>query len=59
VLEGDAQVMREWDERVEDCHGDLYFYDFRKRDASYDLMTFRARFTHGKLESILVVPARK
>lgn len=58
VLGGYAKAIREWEERVEDFHGDLYFYTSRTRDAPKALVTFRARFTHGKVESIIVVPDR-
>lgn len=56
MLGGYAKVIREWEERVEDYHGDICFYDFRKQAPTQDLVTFRARFTHGKLESIIVIP---
>lgn len=58
VLGGYFKTLREWEERVEDFHGDLYFYTFRVQDVPQDLVTFRARFTHGKLENIIVVPER-
>lgn len=58
MLGGYAKVIREWDERVEDYHGDIYFYDIREQVTTREPMTFRARFTHGKLESIIVVPDR-
>lgn len=58
ALGGYFKTLREWDERVEDFHGDLYFYDFRVQDVPQDLVTFRARFTHGKLGDIIVVPNR-
>lgn len=58
VLGGYAKAIREWDERVEDFHGDIYFYTFREEHELKDLVTFRARFTHGKVESIIVVPDR-
>lgn len=54
-LGGYAKALRTWEERIEDIHGDIYFYDFRDRHNLQDLVTFRARFTHGKLESISVV----
>lgn len=59
VLGGYAKTIREWEERVEDYHGDIYFYTFREQDAPKDLVTFRARFTNGKLESIIVAPDRE
>ena len=59
VLGGYARTIRRWEERVEDYHGDVYFYDFREPDIPRGLVTFRARFTRGNLESIMVVPDRK
>lgn len=58
VLGGYAKAIREWDERVEDFQGDIYFYTSREQDVPKDLVPFRARFTHGKLENIIVVPER-
>lgn len=58
VLGGYAKPIREWEERVEDFHGEIYFYTFREQDVPKDLVTFRARFTEGKLESIIAVPDR-
>lgn len=59
VLGGYAKVLRTWEERIENCHGDIYFYTFRVKDVPKDLVTFRARFTHGKLESIIVTSERE
>lgn len=44
-----------------DHHGDVYFYDFEKEHrtdpADYGpLITFRARFTEGRVTSIVEVP---
>lgn len=58
-LGGYARTIRQWEEQVGDYHGDVYFYDFREPEIPRDLVTFRARFTHGILESIMVVPDRK
>lgn len=58
ILGGYAKMVREWEEQVVDYHGDVYFYDFRESDGPRDLVTFRARFTHGIVESIMVVPER-
>lgn len=57
-LGGYVKTTLKWEERVEDCHGDIYFYAFRDRERHQDLVTFRARFTHGELESIIVAPER-
>lgn len=59
VLGGYSRTIRQWEERVEDYHGDAYFYDFHNPEIPRDLVTFRARFTHGILESIIVVLDRK
>lgn len=56
VLSGHYELEREWDERIEDYHGDVFFYDFRVKDVPENLVTFRARFKHGKLENVIVVP---
>lgn len=59
ILGGYSRTIREWEERIQDCHGDIYFYTFRIKDVPKDLVTFRARFTHGKLESIIVTSERE
>jgi hypothetical protein len=48
---------RKWDEAQSDFHGDVYFYDWeRAGDTTSPLITFRARFTNGRLQDIIEVP---
>ena len=49
------RVNEHW-ERIDDEHGDVYFYDFQHLGiVDSPLITFRARFTHGRVESIIEV----
>ena len=44
--------IRQWTETLDDFHGDIFFYGFADEMYNAGWITFRARFTEGRLSNI-------